>query len=122
MTRIDPALPAVGAPPARDRDATLRATAEQLEGVFVEQLFKAMRSTVPEGEGIVTGGTGEEMFTALLDQHLAADTPKHWERGLSDALYRQLRRGLEGDGAQPPRPLAAAPAPASSDTVRPPLP
>lgn len=76
------------------RHASLKKAAEQLEGVFVQQLFKAMRDTVPQEEGIVTGGSGEEIFTGLMDQHLAAETPKHWEGGIADALYRQLSRGL----------------------------
>ena len=73
------------------KDADLRKVAGQLQGVFVQQLFKAMRETVPQGEGFVSGGAGEEIFTSLMDEHLAAETPKHWEGGLGEALYRQLR-------------------------------
>jgi len=81
-------------PSAAPRDAKLQQAVTQLEGVFVQQLYKAMRESVPQQEGIVTGGAGEDMFTALMDQHLAAETPKHWERGLSHALYRQLSQHL----------------------------
>jgi flagellar protein FlgJ len=83
-------------PPATTdtQHAKLKKAAEQLEGMFVQQLYKAMRDTVPQQEGIVSGGAGEDIFTGLLDQHLAAETPTHWEGGLSDALYRQLSRGL----------------------------
>lgn len=69
----------------------LRETAGQLEGLFVQQLFKAMRETVPTGDGIVSGGAGEDMFTGLMDQHLAADTPNQWGSGIAEALYRQMR-------------------------------
>jgi flagellar protein FlgJ len=79
---------------ASPRNARLLEAVKNLEGVFVQQLYKAMRESVPQDEGIISGGTGEEMFTALMDQHLAAETPRHWERGLSDALYRQLSRHL----------------------------
>ena len=71
-------------------DASLRQTAKQLEGVFVEQLFKAMRETVPEG-GLTDGGSGEDIFSGLMDQHLAEQVPNSWERGLGAALYRQPR-------------------------------
>jgi flagellar protein FlgJ len=87
-----PAVPGNGAQPARD--AKLQQAVTQLEGVFVQQLYKAMRESVPQQEGIVSGGAGEDMFTAMMDQHLAAETPKHWERGLSQALYRQLSQHL----------------------------
>jgi len=81
------------------RDATLLKSASQLEGMFVQQLYKAMRETVPQQEGIVSGGAGEDIFTGLLDQHLAAETPKQWEHGIAQALYRQLRHGTTGDVA-----------------------
>lgn len=72
----------------------LRKAASDLEGLFVSQMFKAMRATVPSDEGIVSGGSGEEIFTGLMDEHLAAETPSHWGGGISEALYRQLSKGL----------------------------
>lgn len=78
--------------PADSSSAKLKKSAQQLEGMFVQQLYKAMRDTVPQQEGIVSGGAGEDIFTGLMDQHLAAETPKHWVGGLSDALVRQLSR------------------------------
>ncbi|MBX9855073.1 MAG: rod-binding protein [Gemmatimonadaceae bacterium] len=91
--------------PVQSDDEKLRESAKQLEGLFVQQLFKVMRETVPQQEGIVSGGAGEEMFTSLMDQHLAAETPTQWEGGLAEALYRQLRGRL----------------PAASSTVSPPV-
>lgn len=80
--------PAAGAPTADDK---LKKSAQALEGLFVQQLFKAMRDTVPQQDGIVSGGAGEDIFTSLMDEHLATETPKQWEGGLAEALYRQLR-------------------------------
>src|SRR6476620_6773807 len=98
MTRIAPpgTLPIAGATPpatAAAKDEALRKTAQQMEGAFVQELYKAMRASVPAGEGIVSGGSGEDMFTSLMDQRLAAETPEHWHHGLADALYRRLREG-----------------------------
>ncbi len=86
---IGPVKPA--APARTEKEEKLHDAAGQLEGLFVQQLFKSMRETVPQGEGIVSGGAGEDIFTGLLDQHLAAETPKQWESGMAEALYRQLR-------------------------------
>lgn len=98
-----------GATPApASQDEKLRKAAAQLEGVFVEQLLKAMRETVPQGEGAFSGGSGEEMFTGLLDQHLATETPGEWSDGLASALYRQLRARLP-EGSTP----TSVPAPTS---------
>jgi len=94
--------------------ARLRETAKQLEGIFVEHLFKAMRETVPEG-GVVDGGSGEEIFSGLLDSHLAAQVPGQWNDGLSEALVRQLRSRIQEDAG------AAAPhtaTPRRAETLR----
>ncbi|MCA0375397.1 MAG: rod-binding protein [Gemmatimonadetes bacterium] len=90
-------------------DEQLRESAKALEGLFVQQLFKAMRETVPQQDGIVSGGAGEDIFTSLMDQHLAAETPNQWAGGLGEALYRQLR------GALPPAaPQASTPDPVAT--------
>jgi flagellar protein FlgJ len=100
-------------PPAGEKETALRKTARDLEGLFVQQLFKSMRETVPEGEGIVSGGAGEDIFTGLLDQHLAAETPKQWQSGIAEALYRQLR-GIAAPGGSGPQGPAASGSPSAS--------
>lgn len=87
------------------KDAKLRKAAQQMEGTFVEQMYKSMRETVPEG-GMFDGGSGEEMFTGLLDQHVASDTPIKWQQhGLSESIYRQMRDAVvqqQGGATAPP--------------------
>lgn len=102
--------------PAPSEAERLRRTARDLEGVFVEQLFKAMRETVPQGEGVVDGGSGEAMFTGLLDQRISAEAPAQWQRGLADALFRQLRGAL-GSSPAPVTPILEASSPL--DAARP---
>lgn len=102
-------------------EARLREAVTQLEGVFVEQLFKAMRETVPQ-DGLTSGGAGEEMFTGLMDQHLAATVPAGWDHGLADALTRQLqgRLGRDAGAAAAGDALGAArSATAAGDATRP---
>lgn len=92
MTRIDAAASAgLAQPTVPERLARLKDTSGKLEGVFVEQLFKAMRDTVPQQDGIVDGGQGEEIFTGLMDQKLADEVPAQWKRGIADALMKELR-------------------------------
>jgi flagellar protein FlgJ len=98
VTTAPPAPPAID--PAADRK--LRETAKQLEGLFVQQLFKAMRDTVPQQDGIVSANAGEDMFTALMDQHLAAETPSQWAGGLAESVYRQLRGRVAATTSQTP--------------------
>ena len=94
MSAVDP----VGAGPAQpDLDAArakLRTAAHQLEGVFMAQLFQAMRATVPESGD---AGGGQAMFTSMLDDEFAARAADRMHRGLGEALYRQLSRRLPAE-------------------------
>jgi peptidoglycan hydrolase FlgJ len=103
------AIGGVGASVSENSPTKLKKAAQQLEGMFVQQLYKAMRDTVPQQEGIVSGGAGEDIFTGLMDQHLAAETPKHWGGGLADALYRQLSRHAVPDTTVAPLPDTTLP-------------
>ena len=93
MTRIQgtPASPAQ--PNGTGEEQRLRAVTKQLEGVFVQQLFKAMRETVPK-DGFTDGGAGEDIFTGMMDEKIATHVPEHWDRGIGESLYRQLRAAL----------------------------
>jgi len=93
-------------------EARLRAATRLLEGTFYQELFKAMRETVPDGGG-PGGAAGEEIFTGLLDQHIADAAALRTERGLGEALYRRFARlAGAGDAAATE---AAGPAPAAKE-------
>lgn len=83
------------APSENSRDADLRKVSKDLEAVFVTELMKAMRETIPEN-GLTNGGMGEDIFTSMLDQNLSTAIGQDWQGGIGEALYRQLRSGLHG--------------------------
>lgn len=89
------AISAAAAPSPRSAGeiARLKRAATQLEGVFVQQLFKAMRETVPQEDGAM-GGSGEEMFTSLFDQQLSDSAPLQWHRGVGEAIFARLAPGV----------------------------
>jgi peptidoglycan hydrolase FlgJ len=100
-----------GTPAAAGGDeARLRAAARQLEGVFVQQMFKAMRDSVPGG-GIVDGGAGEETFTGLLDEHLASQAAEGNGRGPGEALFLQMRAAWQASTADGDTPAEGQVAP-----------
>jgi flagellar protein FlgJ len=76
-------------------DAKLKKTATQLEGLFVQRMFAAMRDTVPEG-GIVDQSSAEGTFTQLLDEKVSEQVPAQFggPHSIATALYHQLRRQL----------------------------
>ena len=85
------------------KEARLEAASKLLEGSFYQELFKAMRATVPEG-GVISGGSGEDVFTGLLDQHISDAAAMRSTRGLGQALYAHFTRGVgskstSGEGA-----------------------
>ena len=99
MNGIDP-LCALGAPVAQDERKELRRLANELEGVFLSQLFSAMRATVPE-EGLIETSSGQELFTSLFHESLATEAANHMKRGIGEAIYRQLSRRLPPEGEAP---------------------
>ncbi len=76
----------------------LKAAAQLLEGSFYEELFKAMRQTIPQG-GAIPGGAGENMFNGFLDQHVADLAAQRDTNGPGQALYRYFVRSLP-DGTE----------------------
>lgn len=96
---IGPSRPAPGkATPLDAQHAKLRKAAHQLEGLFVNELLKAMRETVPE-DGIIGQAPGQEMFTGMMDERIADLYAGRSEHGLGEALYRQLSRRLPHEGS-----------------------
>lgn len=79
------------------QDAKLRKASHDLEGVFVNELFKAMRETVPQ-DGILSQDSGQDMFTGMLDERLSQTYAEKAQGGLGEALYHQLSRRLPDSG------------------------
>ena len=77
----------------RNPRVALRHLAHQLEGVFLQQLFQAMRQSVPQG-GAISPEPGNEIFTGLFDEAMASQAADRSEHGIGESLYRQLARRL----------------------------
>jgi flagellar protein FlgJ len=102
-TRLDAASGSPHTPGLSDAEHRLRRAALELEGVFVSQLLRAMRETVPEDQ-LTGGGAGEEIFTAMFDEYLASEAPARWRHGMGETLFQQLRGALPPAGAAPDNP------------------
>jgi peptidoglycan hydrolase FlgJ len=94
-----PSVSVSGGLPLDAREAAVRKAASDLQGLFVQQLYKTMRESVPDDGGLVEKSQGEEIFAGLMDERLAADTGTRWHRGLGDAIYRALRQKAGLDDA-----------------------
>jgi peptidoglycan hydrolase FlgJ len=95
-------------------EARLQAAVQLLEGTFYQELFKAMRETVPEG-GALSPGSGQEMFEGLMDQHIADAAASTSRAGIGDALYRYFTTGRVSSASSEPDTSIVQPSPTESD-------
>ncbi len=114
-----PSVSGAGRAPIDPREAGMKKAAADMQGLFVQQLYKSMRESVPTEGGLVERSQGEDIFAGLMDERLAADTGTRWHRGLGDAIYRALRQkaGLDAPGS-PSAPGTAVPAAPLASPVR----
>jgi flagellar protein FlgJ len=61
----------------------------ELESLFIGYMMKEMRNTIPK-TGLIGGSKAEEIYTGMLDAHMAQDFSKGGGIGLAEALFNQL--------------------------------
>ena len=88
LPQSDPGAIAKRAAKNQDPEA-IKQVAKQFESIFMHQVFKSMRSTLPK-DGLMSGGFGEEMFTDMLDQEYAKLSIANQSMGLADTIADQL--------------------------------
>lgn len=71
----------------------LKKACNDLEAVFVNMMFKQMRSTVDKS-GLMEDDYAEETFEDMLYENYAQEVSKGKGLGLSDILYKQLSKQL----------------------------
>jgi len=90
--------PGFSVPPATAGEAArLRWAAEQLEALFLEQLWRGMRRTVMAAG--MLDGAGVRMFEEMLDQERAVIMAEAGALGLADLIYEQMSRFVAAPGA-----------------------
>ena len=72
--------------------AQVRKAAIEMESFFINQMFQAMRRTVPEPQGVFERSTAEKIFQEMLDEQTAANLAQSGGIGLADVIYEQLTR------------------------------
>lgn len=88
-----PGFTADGTRTVAEAHRQLRVACNQLEAAFTQQLFAAMRDALPGGD-LAEESTADDIFTSMLDEHVAGLSAERTDGGLSEALYRQLARRL----------------------------
>ncbi|MDI3279764.1 MAG: rod-binding protein [Bacillota bacterium] len=78
----------------------LRAAAREMEALFIAQLWKAMRKTVPRSD-LLPRTLADEIFEEMLDDEFSRRMAEAGGLGLAAALERQLVLGGTGTSRQP---------------------
>ncbi|MBG0776860.1 MAG: peptidoglycan DD-metalloendopeptidase family protein [Desulfovibrionaceae bacterium] len=76
---------------AKDKDKELRKACQGFESIFINKLWKQMRSTVPKG---FLHSKEEDFYLSMFDQELAKKLSEDGGIGLGDELYSQLKEQL----------------------------
>lgn len=84
--------------PGKSKEAKLREACQGFESVFISQLFKEMRATVPK-DGMLHGHY-EDQYYSMFDKAMSDKMAADGGIGLADMMYRQLKgRVLSKDAA-----------------------
>lgn len=78
----------------------LHNAATQLEGVFLNMLFSAMRATVPQENIYGKESNGEQTFQSMLDNQRADSMAKSGSFGIARVLEEQLRSSVLADAGR----------------------
>lgn len=81
------------------QETQMREAAKAYEKYFLDEMVKAMRSTVPEGEGLIKPNFAEKLYRENLDQEYVKNWAESGGVGLSDLIYEQLKAQIEGVSA-----------------------
>ena len=73
----------------------LKKACQDFESIFVYHLLKSMRSTVPDGDGLMGKGMGGDIYRDMFDQEVAKKISEGKGIGLAQRLYRDLERAAD---------------------------
>ena len=71
------------------QESKINAACTEMESLFIQNMFKEMRASIPKG-GLTSGGKAGEMFTDMLDAEMAKSFSASGGIGLSSMVRRQL--------------------------------
>ena len=76
-------------PDTKDNKKLLNAC-QEFEAIFVKQLLKEMRKTVPK-DGVIPENNESSLYKSMFDDEIANNISKQGSLGLAESLYEQIR-------------------------------
>lgn len=84
---------AVGkAPQQATETQRLKEACDSFEALFMQQMLKQMRATVPK-DGLFSGGSAEQMYSEMLDVELSKEMATGGGLGISRMLFDHMMAG-----------------------------
>ncbi len=78
---------------ARDLES-LRQSTREFEALYINEMFKAMRKTIPEG-GLIEKDMSQDIYEEMMDMERARIASDGKGIGLGQAMFDQLRHLVE---------------------------
>lgn len=78
----------------------LHTAATQLEGVFLDMLFNAMRQTVPQQSIFGKQSNAEQTFQTMLDEQRSQQMAQSGTIGIAKVLEEQLKQSVLADAGR----------------------
>jgi len=69
----------------------LKKACSEFESIFIQNLLKSMRQTVPESK-LFGGGTGKSLFESMFDQEVSKHIATRGGVGLGKIIYENVMR------------------------------
>ena len=73
---------------------SLRKSCRDFEAIYVQEMYKAMRKTVPDG-GIGEKDMANGLYKEMLDMEMAKATAAGKGTGIGEAMYQQMKGKIE---------------------------
>lgn len=78
----------------------LHTAATQLEGVFLDMMFSAMRETVPQESVFGKESSAEQTFQTMLDEQRSQQMAQSGSIGIAKVLEEQLKQSVLADSSR----------------------
>jgi flagellar protein FlgJ len=75
--------------PNRDLQS-LRKSCREFEAIYIQEMYKAMRKTVPDS-GLFEKDMASELYREMLDMEMAKTTAADKGTGIGEAMYQQMK-------------------------------
>ncbi len=69
---------------------SLRQSCREFEAVFIDQMYKSMRKSMPEN-GLIPQDNASKIYQDMLDMQMARETAKGKGIGIGEAMFNQLK-------------------------------